>query len=818
MKLIQLSILCGAMSGALSLRAADQPAMPVPTLVAPEAVEERFVDLFKPFKTDQATLSPDGKYIAYSVREGETLSIVVVEIDNPGKIKTKVTVISDDMATPMLGIDSKEKTPGKIRWMRWATPTRVIVETNRNFPYNLWPESGGEWLNCSGEILGFDADGKNAESLVTPKDTAEWDTAITTKNNVYPRSPHIVDFHPTNNGSVVIQADGFPRPHMHRYIERFRLDATTGKLSSMSKNSPPIDRAFLFDRDGKPRISVSTVSNEPFPHAFEYNSGSLTSRWKPLDQLVSLPNDKGFALSPENYFNERAIPLGFSRTGDLLYFASNSGRDTYGIYALDTKSWKRIEFAAESPVFDLFTPSPGTFPDTNGGALFVRDELPLNQTNWEPPVAIRSEPFEDPNGTGRSQKDRQQEADDKRQQDENQKTASAEYAARIKQQWRSAPLIGNIHDNPLIYDRFQHDVIGFRFEGKTRTVRWFKPEIQKVQDDMEQKFPGCSIDVMEWDAPAQRFLIRTRGQREPGAFYVYDSNKAKLSEFVVRAPWLNPEKLHPTNDFSIQTTDGQTITGSFTFPRAARSVPVPAIVLCPTNPWERIHADFRPEVHALAEMGFAVIQVNARGAWGYGIKNRLVINNGLEEAQVADICHVIDSLSKRYAINPKHVAIFGKNLGGYLALRAAQIAPARFRCAIALDSEVDLKSWIEQARWQSGDSSPALISAFFGNTEKLNATPLFNQTEKIKSSILLLNFRGALGESETLTHVNARRLVSAVKSNDVTAELSELSDDYMANLPRAKAEAFRKIEDFLNTYIYDFKVKMGELKHIEDPK
>jgi len=814
MKTIQYLFCCGVvLFTTIKPSKAKEAVLPTPVPTTAEASAERFVELFKPFRTDQAALSPDGKYIAYSIRENEELSVAVVEIDNPGKMVGKVTVISDQMATPLLNVNSVEKTPAKIRWMRWATPTRLLLETNRNFPYNLQIGDEGTWFNCAGEIIGFDADGKNAKSLVTPMDVAEWDASDGIKNNLIPRSPHIVDFHPTESGSVIIQADGVPRANGARYIERYRLDATTGKLRSMEHYSPPIDNTFLFDRVGVPRIALTVSTRDAFPHHFLYNAGSTLSHWKKLDQYATSPTEKGFIVSPENYFGERAIPLGFDLAGSVLYFASNVGRDTYGVYGLDLKQWKRTEFKAESPLYDLFVPTPGVFPDTNGGAMLVRDEVALSESNWEPPLPITSEPAEDPSGQGRSQAIRQQEADDKRKDDANSKSSQTEFIQRIKVQLRTGSLVGNVNESPLVYDRYGHDVVGIRYEGKTHTVLWFKPEVKQVQDEVERLLPGRSVDVLDWDSTANRFLIRTRGQMDSGAFHVFDKAKTRLAEFVVRAPWLDREKLHQTNDFIFHDPSGRSISGTFTYPRIPRTLPVPIVVLCSSVPWERIHADFRPDLHALADMGFAVLQINARGCWGFGTKNRQAIGDGFEESLVADICSAIEVLSKRYAISSKRVALFGKNLGGYIALRALQIAPTRFKCAVALDTEVDIKSWIDQAHWGSSDAGPALVGNFFGDPEKLKESPLLSQTNKITAAILACNYRGVGGEQETSTHVNARRLVSAVGG---TSELFDLSDDYMAGLPQAKAETFQKIEEFLNTNIYNFQVKPGELKELKD--
>src|SRR4051794_19166634 len=137
----------------------------------PSAVsaESRFIDLFKPFQTDNAALSPDGKYLAFSLREGETLSIAVLEIDKPSSLTAKVTVASDKTATPFLS-NLKEKTPAVIRWMRWVSASRLVLETNQSFPNH----AGEDWTTTTGAIMAFDFDGKNSRILATPEDVKEF--------------------------------------------------------------------------------------------------------------------------------------------------------------------------------------------------------------------------------------------------------------------------------------------------------------------------------------------------------------------------------------------------------------------------------------------------------------------------------------------------------------------------------------------------------------------------------------------------------------------------------------------------------------------
>ena len=116
----------------LLLARAAEPAAPTEEVLRPPE-PGRFKALFQPLRTDFAALSPDGKYLAYSLRESDSVSVAVVAIDHPEKMTALVKVIDDQAATPMLDMNQKEPTPGAIRWMRWTTPHRLVVETNQVF-------------------------------------------------------------------------------------------------------------------------------------------------------------------------------------------------------------------------------------------------------------------------------------------------------------------------------------------------------------------------------------------------------------------------------------------------------------------------------------------------------------------------------------------------------------------------------------------------------------------------------------------------------------------------------------------------------------
>ncbi|HEY0946555.1 MAG TPA: prolyl oligopeptidase family serine peptidase [Opitutaceae bacterium] len=768
-------LICAAVAASVALRAAGPPAR-LPHLPSPTGLlhdTARLDRLFQPFLTENAALSPDGRYIAYSLREGDSLSVVVVEIDQPGKALARIAVASDTTSSAMMEVNSRERTPARIGWMGWASPTRLAVETNQNFVYatdeaalrappdagrNLSPPT--KWYNRTGLILGFDTETKQGAVLVTPNDVVEdyfdldaslmsrpgsfeertWSadrpvssTASTSQTEEElpragglgatrnPRSVHVIDFAPEADSLLLRTSAGDK-------IGLFSLNVASGALKHLSDEVVGEGRAPLFDRQGRPRIVVANTTRAAFPHRFLYEAPRALLRWKPLDQLAGFGGGTGFSVSPANYFGERAVPLGFDENPDLLYYASNIGRDTYGIYALDMRTGKPRDFAIESAEFDLFEP---------GGQGFAAG-------------------------------------------------------------------------SPLVFDRFTRQLAGVRLDRWLRSARWLRPEWQAVQQAVETALPGHSVDLLEWDQSGTRFLILASGAGDPGAFHVFDRSTGRLSEFVRRAPWLGEREVHRTLVMSFNTPDGRPLSGVLTLPRQPRMNPLPLIVVPENESWKRVRASYRAEVQALAELGLAVWQPNSRGAWGFGIKHREALKAGYEEAQVADILAAVDHLVAHLPLNPKRISILGEERGGFLALRAVQLYPGRFRCAVAIDPTIDLDAWLKETRWGDRAVGPDLLRAHLGDDAHLEAAPLRRQAEAIRKPVFVLSYPGPAGAPRTFSYLAAKNFVAAVRKAGTTADFEDLEDDYRRGLPKARSAVFLQIEKFVNAHLYTYNVEVGE--------
>ena len=126
---------------------------------------DRFIDLFRPAQTDLATLSPDGRYLAFSLREGDQLSVIITETDHLDVALTKVAVVDDKIATPRFGRHD-ENVPAAINWMKWVGDNQLVIETNGQV-------ATGAQSSIPGIILTTRADGKDARVLLTGRDVPE---------------------------------------------------------------------------------------------------------------------------------------------------------------------------------------------------------------------------------------------------------------------------------------------------------------------------------------------------------------------------------------------------------------------------------------------------------------------------------------------------------------------------------------------------------------------------------------------------------------------------------------------------------------------
>lgn len=323
-------------------------------------------------------------------------------------------------------------------------------------------------------------------------------------------------------------------------------------------------------------------------------------------------------------------------------------------------------------------------------------------------------------------------------------------------------------------------------EKETRRTAW-----SLQYPEFTNAFPGLKTEIIETDKENAHALAMVHGVADAGAFHFFDALTKKSTQFVHRSPLLRDKYAYATHNFDYMDGANTHIRGWVVLPKSSRTQRSPLVFLDldkarPLQSQGQPSSDlsaFRPEVLALAEMGFAVVQLEERPKG---------VQADLEATRLADLKLVCQKLAAEYTVSAKRIALYGTWLGGEIAFQMAKLDPSFFRCVVAIRPAVYLSKKIELPEQQNRPEY----------TGKLGVIPV---------PVLLFGERLSMGSS--FWEIKQ----AYCKNKEVySVELVETEADFSQRLPRACAQVFRKIEDFLNMNLYAYRVEAGETKVIDD--
>jgi pimeloyl-ACP methyl ester carboxylesterase len=344
--LLAAGLLLTANLSAAEERETDTAKKPAPTT-------EELTTWLSPYRTEQAALAPDGRHLAYTVHEGEQTMIVIVDVDEPSK--KAVVPVGPDMI--VRNSQDHERTPMRVPFFRWVGSGRLVFQTELPSLEEVDIRRNREPTNVS-VIYAVDADGRHLDKLADEDNV----TLLTDGGNPLPRQPRAIDVASEVPDTILVEA---ARPAPPRsgdksligndstdptYYGRvattlYRINVRTGQRQVVHEQD--VNGALLYDHQGRGRIQLYRPIDEA-AQSFVSVASPGRKASKEIDRLFGDP------ITPANLLGTRTFPVGFDYNPDVLYVASNAGRDTYGLYAIDLRSGQRTAVAVENPAFDLF--------------------------------------------------------------------------------------------------------------------------------------------------------------------------------------------------------------------------------------------------------------------------------------------------------------------------------------------------------------------------------------------------------------------------------------------------------------------------------
>jgi dipeptidyl aminopeptidase/acylaminoacyl peptidase len=327
-----------------------------------------------------------------------------------------------------------------------------------------------------------------------------------------------------------------------------------------------------------------------------------------------------------------------------------------------------------------------------------------------------------------------------------------------------------------------------------------KVEHAQLHKDFYTSFKGDSVSITSSTKNGQQLVIKTSGDKNPGTYYLYDSETKQVKYLLSRADWLKSKDLARVEPFKFKNRDGIQLFGYLTLPKGKVDKNLPLVVNPHGGPHgTRDYWEFDWRTQAIASQGYAVLNVNFQGSGGYGKKFEQA---GYREWGGKIQRDIIDAT--KWAINQgiadkERVCIYGGSFGAYSALQSAILAPNLFKCTIGASGVYDLPLMHESGdipKWVYGNE---YLSKAIGNNElDLKAfSPSYN-VDRLKIPVLLIH-GGADKRTPIAQAISLEKALKAQKHQYKTLYIDNEYHGFVKESNRLKA--METIIQFLDEHI-----------------
>ena len=372
----------------------------------------------------------------------------------------------------------------------------------------------------------------------------------------------------------------------------------------------------------------------------------------------------------------------------------------------------------------------------------------------------------------------------------------------------SLPLAGGepslLHEHPefdvtsMRFDRFTGLPAGYWIGGPDPEAVWVDPKLAAIQKAVSRAFPGKSTHIFDRSADYKRIVAEVEGATNPPVYYLIDFAKGSADIIGEAYPSLADIALGTNESIHYKSPDGVEIPAYLTLPPGLAPKSLPLVVFPHGGPYARDTADFDWWAQFLATRGYAVLQPQFRGSWGFGADLYRAGHKQWGRGMQDDIDAGVRDLVERGIADPKRVCIVGASYGGYAALAGVAFSPDLYACAASVNGVADIPQLAGFIRERGGDDSQSYRSFrdLIGNPsdQDLIAYSPSNAVESIRAPILLIH-----ASNDTIVPPSQSRIFAQLLSRKGKAhQLIELADeDHWLSSGDSRLTVLQALETFL---------------------
>ena len=330
---------------------------------------------------------------------------------------------------------------------------------------------------------------------------------------------------------------------------------------------------------------------------------------------------------------------------------------------------------------------------------------------------------------------------------------------------------------------------------------WLDAELGATHAALSKAFKGKEVTLWEWSTDRTRFIVRVASPSSPGVWYLFDKTRKELSPLGEEYPELKDAAFGQTSWITYKARDGLEIPAYLTLPPGLTADAKPPLIVLPHGgPTSRDGYEFDYMAQFLATRGYAVLQPQFRGSWGFGDAFEQAGAGEWGGKMQTDLLDGIAAVADK--ADASRVCVVGASFGGYAALAGATMHPEAYKCAASVSGISDLGLMLEQQWRTSGDDSAKVgeLRAMLGAAEKgkLNATSPAQLVTKATAPILLVH-----GDQDTVvapqqSQVMANALKAAGKPVDYVVLAGE--NHYMTR-SATRTQMLQALDTFLAKHL-----------------
>lgn len=350
----------------------------------------------------------------------------------------------------------------------------------------------------------------------------------------------------------------------------------------------------------------------------------------------------------------------------------------------------------------------------------------------------------------------------------------------------------------LIWDEYKNTAVAIGSGAERPSYEWLDTEIGSAANVLFRAFRGQHVGLVGWSQDRTRFLARVAGPMNPAVWYLYDRAKKELSPIGEEYPELKGVQMGTTRWVTYKARDGLEIPAYLTLPPGAKSgAKLPLIVYPHGGPNVRDTFDFDFIAQFMATRGYAVLQPQFRGSWGFGKAHEPAGKGEWGGKMQTDLQDGVATLVASGDIDPTRVCIVGASFGGYSALAGAALYPDAYTCAVAIAPVADLGLLVtDEIRDGRSDAGIDELRKDLGATtkDKLVAQSPAKHAAAVRIPVLLIH-----GDQDTVVPVtHSRVMANELKKAGKPYELIELKGEnhYLAKAA-TRTQTLEALEAFL---------------------